>query len=50
MPITKDFGQKYPIVQYDNETLTVMPTDHDQLLHLKDLLNTFSASRGLHVN
>lgn len=37
-PLGSDFGGDYPIVQYTNDTLIVMPADMDQLLHLQNLL------------
>jgi hypothetical protein len=46
LPITEDLGQKYPIIQYTDDTDMIMPADIDQLMHLKDLLHTFSASTG----
>ena len=40
----------FPIVQYADDTLLVMPACVTQLLALKDMLGTFVASTGLHVN
>jgi hypothetical protein len=50
LPVENDYGQNYPIIQYADDTLLIMPADQTQLLCLKDLLGTFSASTGLHVN
>jgi hypothetical protein len=50
LPIEEDFGQKYPILQYADDTIMIMPADQTQLLHLKEILAKFSASTGLHVN
>ena len=40
----------YPIVQYADDTLIVLPAIDDQLIAFKDMLNTFAASTGLRVN
>jgi hypothetical protein len=48
--IDEDFGQKYPILQYADDTLMIMPVDLTQLLNLKEILGNFSASTSLHVN
>jgi hypothetical protein len=50
LPIDDDFGQKFPIIQYADDTLMIMPADLHQIMALKEILFTFSASTGLHVN
>jgi hypothetical protein len=50
LPIMDDFGQKYPIVQYADDTLMIMPADNQQLIYSKEVLQIFSQSTGLHVN
>lgn len=40
----------YPIVQYADDTLLIVPADDDQLLALKSMLLLFSQSTGLKVN
>ncbi|XP_073355123.1 uncharacterized protein [Aegilops tauschii subsp. strangulata] len=42
--------QDYPVVQYADDTLIILPVDKDQLLALKDMLRIFSKSTGLDVN
>ena len=42
--------QDYPIVQYADDTLIILPADRAQLLALKDMLHVFSTSTGLVVN
>jgi hypothetical protein len=37
-PLSKDFDQDYPIIQYAGDTLIVMPAYASQLLTLKGLL------------
>jgi hypothetical protein len=49
MPIphaTNDF----PIVQYADDTIRIVPAERDQILHLKGLLQAFAKSTGLGVN
>jgi hypothetical protein len=50
LPIEEDFGQKYPILQYADNSIMIMLADQTQLLHLKEILANFSASTGLHVS
>jgi hypothetical protein len=50
LPIDNDFGQKYPIIQYADDTLMIMPADMEQLMQLKNILQIFSSSTGLKVN
>lgn len=45
-----DFGGDYPIVQYADDTLSVMHADPRQLASLKEILQTFATSTGLKVN
>lgn len=49
-PVHNNFGGDYPIVQYADDTLIIMPADVVQLLTLKGLLRTFADSTGLQVN
>ena len=49
-PLADDFEEFFPIVQYADDTLLIMPADARQLFTLKCLLRTFSDSTGLHVN
>lgn len=49
-PLGDSFEGDYPIVQYADDTLLIMPADARQLMALKALLHTFSESRGLKVN
>jgi hypothetical protein len=49
-PLSRDFGQSYPIVQYDDDTLIIMATDARLLFSLKGLLRSFTDSIGLKVN
>lgn len=49
-PLGSDFGGDYPIVQYADDTLLIMPADPSQLTHLKAILLNFAASTGLKAN
>jgi hypothetical protein len=40
----------YPVVQYADDTLLIIPADMNQVLALKDILHKFSVSTGLKVN
>jgi hypothetical protein len=48
--LADDFGGDFPIVQYSDDTLLIMPGDTRTLFNLKGLLRSFSDSTGLHVN
>jgi hypothetical protein len=39
-----------PVLQYADDTWLVVKASHDQLLHLKLLLDSFSSFTGLHIN
>jgi len=49
-PISNDFKEHFPIVQYADDILLILPADAMQLYTLKGLLRSFSDSTGLHVN
>ena len=49
-PVSDDFEEFFPIIQYADDTLLIMPTDARQLFILKGLLRSFSDSTGLNVN
>jgi hypothetical protein len=40
----------FPIIQYADDTLLILPTELDKIVALKNLLNDFSLSIGLRVN
>ena len=41
---------EYPIVQYDDDTIIILPADEIQLLHFKEILNQYASFTGLKVN
>lgn len=49
-PLSDDFGGDFPILQYVDDTLLILPGDARVLFNLKGLLRSFSDSIGLHVN
>jgi hypothetical protein len=49
-PLSRDFGQSYPIVQYADDTLIILPAEAIQLFTLKGILRSFVDSTGLKVN
>jgi hypothetical protein len=50
LPLGSSYGQAYPIVQYADDTLIIMPVEAKQLFLLKGLHHTFACSIGLKVN
>jgi hypothetical protein len=50
LPIDEAFGQIYPILQYADDTLLILPADPTQLCNLKEILLKFTKSIGLKVN
>jgi len=49
-PISDNFGGDFPIIQYADDTLLILPGDARTLFNLKGILRPFSDSTGLHVN
>jgi hypothetical protein len=49
-PLRSEFSGDYPIIQYANDTLVILPADPAQLSHLKEVLHIFASSIGLKVN
>ena len=50
LPLEETYGQSYPILQYADDTLLIMPADETQLLNLKNLLQEFTKATGLKIN
>jgi hypothetical protein len=44
------YDDDFPIIQYADDTLLIMPADKDQIIVLKVLLHKFSLSTGLKIN
>lgn len=49
-PSSNTFGGEFPILQYVDDTLLILPGEARTLFNLKGLLRSFSDSTGLHVN
>jgi hypothetical protein len=49
-PLSNDFEDFFPIVQYADDTLLILPDEAKKLFILKGLLRSFSNSTGLNVN
>jgi hypothetical protein len=49
-PLGHDFGGDFPIIQYGDDTLIIMPAEPDQLVNLQSILSDFASSTGLKVN
>ena len=50
LPLDHSFGLQFPIIQYADDTLIILPACHTQLLALQNILATFSSITGLRVN
>ena len=50
LPVDNSYGQKFPILQYADDTLLIMPADSRKIMALKEILQSFSASTGLTIN
>lgn len=50
LPIDHSYGQDYPILQYADDTLLILPACPIQLSNLKELLTDFTVSTGLRIN
>jgi hypothetical protein len=48
LPIPLDVD--YPIVQYDDDTIIVLPAEGDQFMLFKEFLNKYAGFTGLKVN
>lgn len=49
-PISDSFQGGFPVIQYADDTLLILPGEARVLFYLKGLLRPFSDSTGLHVN
>jgi hypothetical protein len=44
------FGDKFPVIQYADDTILVMQADTNELMHLKRILIDYATSTGLRIN
>lgn len=49
-PLGNSFGGDFPIIQYADDTLVILPAEEQQLINLKEIHDTFAISTGLRVN
>jgi hypothetical protein len=49
-PFSPDFGMDFPIIQYADDTLIIMPASTQQIVVMKDILEKYAASTGLMIN
>jgi hypothetical protein len=49
-PFSPDFGMDYPIVQYADDTLIIMPACPMQVAAMKNILENYALSTGLKIN
>ena len=49
-PIEQSASMSYPIIQYADDTLIIMPADPHQISYAMEILQTFSDFIGLQVN
>ena len=47
LPLENSFGQKFPVLQYADDTLLIMPADNEQIENLKEILNAFSDRKSV---
>jgi hypothetical protein len=40
----------YPVIQYADDTLIIMPACNQQVIIMKDILDKYATSTGLHIN
>lgn len=49
-PLGATFGEDFPIIQYADDTLIILPIEEQELLNLKEILDAYAISTGLKVN
>jgi hypothetical protein len=49
LPLNNSYGQDFPIIQYADDTLLILPDDAMQLSKVKEILDIFSLSTGLFI-
>ena len=50
LPLDHSFGLDFPIIQYADDTLIILPACPTQRMNIKNILSTFSMITGLKVN
>jgi hypothetical protein len=49
-PFSPDYGMDFPVIQYADDTLIIMPADQDQVRVMKDILEKYAQSTSLKIN
>jgi hypothetical protein len=49
-PFSPNYGMDFPVVQYADDTLVIMPADQDQILVMQEILEKYALSTGLNLN
>ena len=49
-PINHNSCKDFPVIQYDDDTILIIPTEERQILHIKNLLLHFASFTGHNVN
>jgi hypothetical protein len=49
-PFSPDYGMDFPVIQYADDTLVIMPAYQDQVREMKDILEKYAQSTGLKIN
>jgi hypothetical protein len=48
-PFSPDYGMGFPVIQYADATLVIIPADQDQILVMKHILELYAQSTGLKI-
>jgi hypothetical protein len=49
-PFSPHYGMDFPVIQYADDTLIVMPASAQQVVVMKNILEKYAASTGLKIN
>ena len=50
LPIEQPASEQYPVIQYADDTIIVLPADVDQLHTIKAILDSYARATGLKIN
>ena len=50
VPINQPTSEHYPIVQYADDTLIILPADQHELQTIKVILDSYARATGLKIN
>jgi retron-type reverse transcriptase len=49
-PFSPDYGMDFPVIQYADDTIIILPAKLDEIMAMKEILNNYASSTGLHIN